>query len=488
MADSQLPKWIMRTLNLMILPLCLLVMLSLPRDSRGEIAAEPETTPQGQETLPEAPRKPPEAKPKPGEEVKPELAPTKPGEIKDIAATRETTLEVGPMTGILAPYGNPLAMDTLLRGWQSHRLGPVRISPFLEYDALYRTNIFQTSTDKHADFLNVINPGIRMEMPLAGAHRISMGYLGNYYIFTRFNQQSHYDHNINVDGAFNFPGGLSVRVGNTFRAATEEATAATGRERPYDRITPYLLANYKFSDRWRVQGIYEYDTLLFTHAVDRFDEFQEQIGAATLYYKFWPKTAALVQYVVTARTYPASPLGNNFAQSPFLGLTWDPSAKLTGTIKFGYTFKNYDNFLAGRNNSPDSFALGIQTLYRYSNFTQISLTAQRSIQEDLDFGNNAYENTAVYLTVSHEWHFFRLTTYASASYTNNSYLNDVVDSATGVLQLRKDRIITFGAGAGRPLTKWLRLRLDYSYADRGSNFSGFTYNEHRIMLGVQSSF
>jgi len=487
MADIQAPKWIMRSISLLVLPLCLLMMLSLPRDGRGETPAEQETTPEGQEKVPEAPRKP-AVQPKPTEEAKPELAPTKPGEFKDIAVTRETTLEVGPMTGILAPYGNPVAMDTLLRGWQSHRLGPVRISPFLEYDALYRTNIFQTSTDKHADFLNVINPGLRLEMPLAGAHRISMGYLGNYFIFTRFNQESHYDHNLNVDGAFNFPGGLSVRVGSAFRAATEEATAATGRERPYDRITPYFLTNYKLSDRWRLQGIYEYDTLLFADAIDRTDNYQDQIGAATLYYRFWPKTAALVQYIVTARTYPFSPQGNNFTQSPFLGLTWDPSAKLSGTIKFGYVFKNFENNLPGRNNSPDSFALGIQTLYRYSNFTQITLTAQRAIQEDLDFGNNAYENTAFFLTISHDWTYFKLTTYGSVSYTFNDYLNEVVDPVNGVLGLRKDRLITFGAGVGRPLTKWLRLRLDYSYVDRGSNFSGFTYNEHRVMLGVQSSF
>ena len=87
------------------------------------------------------------------------------------------------MTGSLAPYGYGGAEDTLQRGWDSHKLGPVRVSPYLEYDALYRTNVFQTYNNKKSDFVNMISPGIRFELPVAGTHRLSLGYLGNSYIY-----------------------------------------------------------------------------------------------------------------------------------------------------------------------------------------------------------------------------------------------------------------------------------------------------------------
>ncbi|MCL4504065.1 MAG: hypothetical protein M1438_19755 [Deltaproteobacteria bacterium] len=53
---------------------------------------------------------------------------------------------------------------------------------------------------------------------------------------------------------------------------------------------------------------------------------------------------------------------------------------------------------------------------------------------------------------------------------------------------RNDNFTSFGAGLSRPLTKWLKLRVDYLYNNRGSNFSFFAYNEHKVLFGIQSSF
>jgi hypothetical protein len=473
-------KWLLWVLSL------LLFKLLLSGNVWGQAApVKPETAPAEEEAVEKPPVKPP---PKPPSEAPPELTPEKPGYFPGIAATPETTLEVGPITGIMAPFGNPLAMDTLIRGWHTHRLGPLGLSTYLEYDALYRTNIFQTSTEKKADFINSFNPGIRMELPLAGRHKISLGYLGNYFLFTKNDTENHYDHNVNVDAAFNFPGGLSLRFGNTYRAATEERTAVTGRQRDYERLTPYFLGTYRLSERWKVQVTYQFDNLLFLQPIDQSDEYREHIAGMTLYYKFWPKTALMAQYLFTAREYPFSPQGDNTAKSGFVGLTWDPTAKFTGLVKFGYSQKSYDNELPGRSNSPSSWAMSLQTLYRYSRYTQFSLTGQRSIQEDLDFGNNAYENTAIFLSVNHEWPYFRLTSYLALSYSLNDYINAVVDPVTGDSKKRSDRNISLGGGLSRPFTKWLRLRLDYNYTNRSSNFSGFSYNDHRILAGVQGSF
>jgi len=427
--------------------------------------------------------------PKPEVEKLPPGAPEKPGAFPATAAPESTTtLEVGPATGITAPYGNPVAMDTLVRGWELHHLAGLRFSPYLEYAALYRTNIFLTATDKKSDFINIINPGLRMELPIAGQHRISLGYLGNYYLFTKHDDNSHYDHNVNVDTVFNFPVGLSFRFGNTYRAATEERSAVTGRQRDYERNTPYMLTDYKLSDRWKLQGTYQFDALDFVKSVDRADTYREHVGGVSLYYRFWPKTSATVQYLITSRQYPFTPQANNTAQSPFIGLTWDPTAKLTGSVKFGYTVKNYDQDIPTRKKSPKSWALSIQTLYRYSRYTQVTLTAQRSIQEDLDFNNNAYINSGVYAAIYHEWPYWQATTYIAGSYTSNSYENPAPDPVTHKQVMREDNLVTLGAGVLRPFTRWLRLRLDYNYTNRSSNAGSLAYNEHRVLFGVQASF
>jgi hypothetical protein len=393
------------------------------------------------------------------------------------------TQTLGPTSGPLAPYGNPAAYDTLLRGWQAHKLGVFRVSPFLEYDGMFRTNVFSSHTDKQSDYVNVINPGLRFELPLAQRHRISLGYLGNYFIYSRLGNLSHYDQNTNADLLLNFRGGLSVRMGNAFRYATIEPSAEEPRKRPYFRDTPYLQAMYTLTDRWKMQGYYQFDLFNFSENIDKTNDYQEQAGGATLFYRFWPKTAALAQFIVTDRTYTNSPKDSNTIYSPLAGLTWEPTAKITGTAKFGYSFTSYHQSLPERNNSPGGVVMSVQTLYQYSRYTNVSLTVQRSKQDNIDFNNSPFWNTGIFVNLTHDWHFLKATTYAGVAFINNSYINPSLDVTT--FKRREDNNIYLSAGISRPITRWLRLRLDYNYLNDASNFSGLGYNEHRILFGIQ---
>jgi len=410
-----------------------------------------------------------------------------------------TTLGPGPLTGRLAPYGKSAAEDTLLRGWQTHRLGALSVSPYLEYNALYRTNVFQTYSDKKSDFVTTINPGVRFELPVAGTHKLSLGYLGNYFIYSRYSGISHYDQNVNADASFNF-NKLSLRVGSTYRNATEEPTLVqTGpivtqdRSRPYTLIMPYFNATYNMADLWRIDANYQFNGLNYANAIDKINNSQGNIFGVTIFYKFWPKTSALVQYIADIRHHPYDQTKDNLVQTPMVGLTWDATAKLSGTVKVGYTITSYyqtnvmgKNFTQGFN--PNGLALSIQTLYKLGPFTQVSLVAQRSLQEDSNSRNDAYYNTGLLFTVSHLWHYFNVTTFLSFSYYNNNYIYDNFNPGTTELKRRIDNVTFFGGGVSRPITRWLKLRLDYVYYNRGSNFNSYTTNEHKVLLGVQSSF
>jgi hypothetical protein len=403
-------------------------------------------------------------------------------------AQPQTTLEIGPLTGVLAPYSYAAALDTLSRGWEYHRLGPVRVSPYLGILEVYRTNIYQTSTDKITDLVNNVNPGLRFELPLAQRHRLSLGYLGNYYFFSRYGQNDHLDHNINLDGTFNFPGGLALRAGNTFRAATEERNAVTGRQRPYKRISPYFQGAYKMADLWKLEANYQNDNLLFNDTVDRQSDYSDQTAGMVLYYKFLPKTSALVQYIFTYRNHPYNNTSDNIIQTPLIGLSWDATAKLSGTIKFGYSIQDYLQDMPQRANHSASPSFSVQTVFRASNYTNITIIGQRSVQEDPDSNNNAYYNTGFYISLNHKWHYFNVESYVIFSFYNNLYKSITPEPVTGTLNRRDDNIYAAGCGIMRPLTKYLQLRIDYVYYDRGSNFPTYTYNEHKVIFGIQASY
>jgi len=432
---------------------------------------------------------PPPQKPVEKEEKPPEAPRPPVGTLPTIAnPDLYGTLGLGPTGGALAPYGNSAAYDSLARGWASHRLGKLTLYPYFALDGVYRSNIFLTPNDKKSDFIVALTPGLRAELPIAGRHRLSVGYLGTGFIYTRYSEQTHYDQNINVDLALNFAGGTSLRLGNTFRSATEEVNSEFARRRNYWRTTPYLAINHAFADRWKLQGNYQFDTLFFAKSADEINDYTQHTAGVTLFYRFLPKTAALVEYIFTYREYPSFHVDNSSSHSPLVGLTWDPTAKLSGTVKFGYTFKQYDTHVTGRNNSPENWIMSAQLLYRYSRYTNLSLTAQQSFQEDADFANSPYRNTGVWVTLSHDWHKFRVYSYATFFFLNNDYLNASLDGGTVQFFRRHDNLIGVFTGLSRPLTRWLRARIDYNYSNRSSNFSGYSYNDHRVLFGVSASF
>lgn len=436
---------------------------------------------------PQTPATPPEQMSEPPET--PQVKPPEPlGYVPGALPPSPGYLDAGPNVGILAPYGNPGAFDTLLRGWHTRKIGAFQVTPFFEADGLYRSNIFQTTTDKKSDFITLLTPGLRVELPVAGRHRLSLGYLGAYYIYSKYSENSHYDQNISLDAMFNLRSGLTLRMGNMLRLATEEQNSDFSRQRRYTRTTPYLTASYALADRWKAEAAYQYDTLIFTEAVNDVNNYNQHNTSLTLYYRFLPKTAALIQYIFTYRTYPDFSVDNNYSHSPLVGLTWDPSAKLSGTVKFGYTFKTYETEQANRNNSPDGWACSVQLLYRLDRSTNITLTGQRSFQDDADYLNSPYTSSGVWLTLNREWHYLKLASYATFYYINNDYLNRTIDPGTGTSVRRDDNLVGAGVGLSRSLTRWLRARLDYNYTNRASNFFGYGYNEHRFMFGLQTSF
>lgn len=398
-----------------------------------------------------------------------------------------STGTAGASTGILAPYGNSLATDSLARGWQTHRLGPLGVTPYLEYDGVYRTNVFETSNDKKSDFVNTITDGIRFDLPIEGKHQLSFGYLGSAYLYSRYDSQNHYDQNFNADATLNF-NRMDMRFGSALRLATEEQNSAIVSPRQYERVTPYYSAAYKFADVWRIEGDYQFDALSFTKKVNQIDNYTDNLMAWTLFYKFLPKTSALLQYSVDWRTHPHDSINDNVTHTPSLGLQWDPTAKITGSVKFGYTVADYDHDVPGRNNAPGGFAFSMQTIYKYNRNTNVSLVAQRSIQENTDFNNNGYTNTGFILTFNHLFDYFKVSSYAAFAYYNDNYVGNSLNPGTGTFQHRIDNTISAGAGLSRPVTKWLRLRLDYLYNNRGSTLTGQSYNEHMVSVGAQASF
>jgi hypothetical protein len=261
----------------------------------------------------------------------------------------------------------------------------------------------------------------------------------------------------------------------------------SGYFRCHDSWEDFRL-RHAFADRWKLQTIYEFNRLNFAKSAQSSqNDYNENIGAVALYFKLLPKTAVLGQFMVSHRAYPYQSISNNITYTPMVGLTWDATAKLTGIAKVGYTMQDYETNAPGLIRAPSTPALSAQVTYKFYRRTNLSVTTQRSIQQDSDLaGNTPYYNTAFYLTLNHLWAYWNLNSYANVSYTINDYINRSQDLGDG-FRFRQDSVVSAGVGFSRPLTRYLRLRLDYSYTNKASNFTNYSYNEHRMIFGIQAT-
>ena len=141
-----------------------------------------------------------------------------------------------------------------------------------------------------------------------------------------------------------------------------------------------------------------------------------------------------------------------------------------------------------RSNHTSGPIFSVQTVFRSSPYTNLTIVGQRSIQEDPDSDNNAFTNTGFYVAINHKWHYFDVDSYVFFSFYNNLYKSITQEPVTGIFNRRIDNIYSLGVGLVRPIFKYLQVRLDYAYYDRGSNFPTYSYNEHKVILGLQASF
>ncbi|HQO64616.1 MAG TPA: outer membrane beta-barrel protein, partial [Syntrophorhabdus sp.] len=55
---------------------------------------------------------------------------------------------------------------------------------------------------------------------------------------------------------------------------------------------------------------------------------------------------------------------------------------------------------------------------------------------------------------------------------------------TGFFKERTDKVYSTGIGAFYDIQKYLKVRLDYNYINRDSNFENYSFGENRVMFKI----
>ncbi|HEY3347722.1 MAG TPA: outer membrane beta-barrel protein, partial [Nitrospirota bacterium] len=353
----------------------------------------------------------------------------------------------------------------------------------------YDDNVFVRQSNKVDDWYFITTPALLINLPQR-KNLFELEYHSDIYNYMDTGKENNVvDQFLRGSAAFNFPGGLSLIVsdngGHTHEARSESNIAVTGTRRLskyYENILNAELS-YKISDRFKAAVAYDNEYYNFTSENSDFRDRLENGVSGSVYYKFLPKTSAFVQGVYKNVYHNnGGAVGAQLNSDEYwtsVGLTWDATAKLSGSVKGGYQWKLFQN------KDKNNFKSGIYQVgldYKMTGKTTFRLTGTRQALETDDPNANFSTTTNGRLDVLYS-PITNWTVNPYGSFANNRYSSDV--NAGGDIARRNDNLMYTGFEVKYAPKKWWEAGVGYKHTVRSSNLTFYDYTDNLAYLSIR---
>ncbi|MBN2570228.1 MAG: outer membrane beta-barrel protein [Deltaproteobacteria bacterium] len=374
------------------------------------------------------------------------------------------------------------------------QVGALQVHPSVSITETYSDNIYQSydAKEKESDYITTISPEINFLLPIQ-RHSVELGYKADVYNYADLSENNYVNQTASGALNLNFPVGLMFRISDTFKDLTtprewkEQAGVAGSedlyREKDHQTNDFNVMTKYRFVDRWAVEVRYNNYQDKYKEVYDNGSDFSRDMVGGAIYYSLTPKTDILVDYSYSDVNYDHADTNDNENHMAYVGLSFDPTAKIQGYAKFGWAEKKYKQSSTTRDDSASIFSTLVNLGYIVTPLDKITVSATRVIDEDVD-NNAAYTSTNASLAWSHllAWNE-KISMTASLGYGNRDY--DMADTdVDGTSKIREDDSWNAGIGFGYMMQRWLKFALNYSYTHNGSNFERYDYDENRVFFSV----
>lgn len=195
-------------------------------------------------------------------------------------------------------------------------------------------------------------------------------------------------------------------------------------------------------------------------------------GGGTFYWRVAPKTSVLadVQYSDIDYDFADS---DNEETSWMLGVTWEATARTSGTLRYGNQKKKFDNPELADYSGPTWVAA---VSWRPRTYSLLTLTGTRRTLEP-DGNADFVVRQDITLAWTHDW-TTRFGTVVDVGWGEDDYRPDV----------RTDDLFYWSIGARHMLNPHLRLGASIQRYERTSDIDEFDFNRTIYMLTLEASF
>lgn len=366
--------------------------------------------------------------------------------------------------------------------------GSVYVTPTLDTRVEYVDNLFRTPEDQKETGLSVIEPKVQAWLQ-NGLNTYSFDYKLTDWRYFESSDDDFTDHQFNIDVHHEFDAKNVWNIYGEYWDAHEERGTGLS-EGVADRIdepveferdtvgTDYTLGNR--DSRGRVTVEYKYQDIEYQNFRDdtQYRDHDTDRYRGTFFWKVGSRTDLLAEVKYQEVRYNlVDPIrrGGSFDSDEynyFLGVSWEPTAKTSGSVKLG----NFDrSYKSPDREDDDGFSWEVDVYYKPRTYSVFHLTSERFSQETNGIGDSV-NTQETRLDWDHNWNG-RSSTRLSALFRNEDYSG----------QDRQDDLYGVEAVYSYAMRRWVDLGVGFRYEDRNSDVDLYDYDRNRIFLKANFS-
>lgn len=351
----------------------------------------------------------------------------------------------------------------------------VTFTPTLKVSERYDDNFREVEHGRESSWITGVTPKFVLEAEKAkSAYRLS--YEADSDTFHSSPKDNNTDHYLDAEAKYKFDSRNQLKLDAGYQRVEETATLDQDLENDKYTIS-HAGGMYTYgarTARGQVEVGADYEQLRYQNSdgINNDKERNTTALVSTFYYRVAPKTRALIEGRYTDYDYVSNTDLDSHNVALLGGVTWDATAKTSGTLKLGAERKSFDD---STGDSKIGTLGEISAKYKPRTYSTFEAKAGRQLIEGHD-GADSIEQTTAGLSWEHYW-LQRFATNVGYTHASESYQN--ID--------REDKIDLFVVGATYKMRRWLDVGLSYKRAKDDSTAQDESYQRNIYLISFTAS-
>ena len=401
-----------------------------------------------------------------------EIAKPKPGN-RPLALPAQATLVLLGFVGVCAQAQEaPPTPDGALR-----LSGGLLLYPSVKLSVGQDDNVRASPDDPVSATTSVLAPTLRAEAK-RGSSLYSLIYAGTYTRYSGSSGDNTNNHDLTAAGAHTYSARsrLGWSLGYQDRA-DPRADALVASPEPDQLRGMAASALYSYGAKQakgRIETEYRFGNKRYQNnlATTAGADLDTHLLAGRFFWRVMPRTHLVAEARLANTTYRVNPDNDNTDTRLLAGVTWEATAKTTGSVKLGYQSKRFGTALK-EDASGATYEASVE--WKPLSYSVLTVGGYRAANDALNTGDYEQSN-GLNLNWRHQWSP-ALSSRLSVGNATADYVNDT----------RQDDTLSTSVGLTYSLGRRYSLDLDWARTQRDSTVNTYNYKRNTVLLSLNAA-